>query len=164
MGPGLSTHSTTAAGETTSRLALHEHTAKPPASRRENQQSSTPTRSGPRFGGVPADTTPGPRFGGAVATAMGSALRTAVSRVGDVVAPRASPSSDGSYENISQSPFVASGPPRSREALELRGAARMARSDSTLPTPPAAERPSAGGTEGVAYGRTPRPRTSSATT
>ena len=148
MGPGLSTHSTSAAGETDPRPAQHEHTAKPPAFRRENQQSSTPTRSGPRFGGVSAETTPGPRFGGAVATAMGSALRTAVSRVGDVVAPRASPSSDGSYENISQSPFVASGPPRSREALELRGAARMARSDSTLPTPPAAERPSAGGTAG----------------
>ena len=77
-----------------------------------------------------------------MATAMGSALRTAVARVGDVVAPRVSPqSSEGSYENISQSPFVASGPPRSREALELRGAAWMARSDSSLPSSLGSEAP-----------------------
>ena len=119
MGPSSGTHPTPTTCEPDLRPAQHEHTARPPAFRREAQQTPTPTRAGPRFGGVSADTTPGPRFGGAVATAMSSALRTAVSRVGDVAAPRASPqSSDGSYENISQSPFVASGPPRSREAPE----------------------------------------------
>ena len=137
MGPSSSVLPRAAPRESEPRPGSHhEHAAKkPPAFRREAHQASTPTRSVPRFGGSSPNSTPGPRFRGVVATAMGSALRTAVSRVGDVVAPRAPPqSSEGSYENISQSPFVASAPPRSREALELPGAARMARSDSSLPS------------------------------
>ena len=114
---------------------LSENAAKPPAPRREAHPTSTPTRPGPRFGSSSSDSTPGPQFGGVVATAVGSALRTAVSRVGDVVAPRAPPqSSESLFEHISQSPFVASGPSRSREALELRGAARMPSSDVGLPS------------------------------
>ena len=75
----------------------HEHAAKPSAPRREAYQTLTPTRSGPRFGGSSLESTPGPRFGGVVATAMGSALRTAVSRVGNVVALRASPQSSEGF-------------------------------------------------------------------